>query len=86
MNADWISIKKCLPAIGQCLIVTVYDHIRNRRELRYPVFYRQNTYSGGYGFYMYGADEYVLLPEISEVIAWIHMPNVYDGEISEDDN
>nr|DAH68567.1 MAG TPA: Protein of unknown function (DUF551) [Caudoviricetes sp.] len=34
MNADWISIKKCLPAIGQCLIVTVYDHIRNRRELR----------------------------------------------------
>nr|DAH68566.1 MAG TPA: hypothetical protein [Caudoviricetes sp.] len=35
---------------------------------------------------MYGADEYVLLPEVSEVIAWIHMPNVYDGEISEDDN
>lgn len=83
MKTDWIPIKKCCPAIGQCLIVTVHDHIRGRRELRYPVFYRQNTYTSGYGFYVYGIDENVLIPEVSEVIAWVHMPGVYEGETDE---
>ena len=86
MNADWVSIKKCLPAVGQCLIVTVNDHIRNRIELRYPVFYRQNSYCGGYGFYVHGVDEGILIPDVSEVIAWTHMPSVYEEDMSEDND
>lgn len=52
-------------------------------ELRYPVFYRQNTYSSGYGFYVHGVDDGILIPDVSEVIAWAHMPNIYEEDADE---
>ena len=78
--SDWTSIKDAPPPVGKCLIVTIHDSFRNRRELRYPVYYRQSFYSNGYGFYQYGAEESYLMPEYSEVLAWAEIPQVWEGE------
>ena len=74
----WISIKDGLPPIGVPLIVSIYDTFNNRRELRYPVIYRKSLYDKGFRFYMYGIEENVLLPEYSEVRAWMEFPRVYE--------
>ena len=73
----WTSIKDKLPAPGSALIVTVQDSIRCRRELRYPVSYMEHTYTDGYGFYVNGCE--ILLPEYSEVVAWMPLPEPYRG-------
>ena len=40
---EWFSLKEDgLPKLGQAVIVTVFDHCRNRKELRYPVYYLRN--------------------------------------------
>ena len=75
----WHDIKDGLPPLGSVLIVTVFDHCRGRRELRYPVYYQQNPYSSGYGFYLGGCEP--LISDVSEVLAWMPMPDVWDGEI-----
>lgn len=75
----WKSIKDGLPPVGTPLIVTIIDSLKGRRELRYPVYYQQSIYCDNYGFYVNGTD--VLLPEYSEVIAYMELPNVYDGEV-----
>lgn len=79
--SEWKSIKDGLPPIGSPLIVTIFDSFRNRRELRYPVYYQKSIYSGDYGFYVNGTD--YLMPEYSEVLAWQEIPDVYEGEVSE---
>lgn len=71
-------IKEGLPQIGVPLIVTIYDSIRFRRELRYPVYYQKSLFCDEYGFYVNGTD--ILLPEYSEVIAYMEIPNVYEGD------
>ena len=76
---NWVSINEGLPPIGKALIVTIHDVLRQRRELRYPVHYRQSFYSDNYGFYQYGVEESILLPEFSEVIAWMELPMPYEG-------
>ena len=76
---EWFSLKEDeLPKLGQAVIVTVFDHCRNRKELRYPVYYMRNPYADGYCFYISGCEP--LIPEVSEVLAWMPMPNVWDGE------
>ncbi len=75
---DWTPIGEGLPPIGYPLIVTIYDTCHSRRELRYPVYYRQRMYEDGWGFYDY--NENYLMPEFSEVLAWMKLPNVYEGE------
>ena len=75
---EWHSIKDGLPPIGYPLIVTIHDSCHGRRELRYPVYYRQSMYEDGWGFYDY--NENYLMPEYSKVLAWTKMPNVYEGE------
>ena len=75
----WHDIKDGLPPTGTALIVTIYDSIRNRRELRYPVTYRERFYAEGYGFYMLGHDDGILLPEYSQVLAWTEIPKPYEG-------
>ena len=71
--------KDGLPPIGSCLIVTIKNHgYGGRRELRYPVHYLEKNYAPGYAFYMNGTD--ILLPEYSEVVAWMHVPTPYEGE------
>ena len=76
--SKWKPIKEGLPPIGVPLIVTIYDSIRFRRELRYPVYYQQSIFCDEYGFYVNGTD--ILLPEYSEVIAYMLIPNVYEGD------
>lgn len=81
---EWKSIKEQKPPIGEALIVTVYDGCRNRRELRYPVTYRKSYYNNGFGFYQYGVEENYLMPEYSEVLAWMRIPSTYEGEIDDE--
>lgn len=75
----WKSIKDDgLPPAGSCLIVTIKNHgYGGRRELRYPVHYLEKNYAPGCAFYMNGTD--ILLPEYSEVVAWMHVPTPYEG-------
>ena len=73
----WKPIRDSKPPIGECIIVTVKDHIRNQLELRYPVYYMEKTYERGYAFY-FGDTSNPLLPDISEVIAWMPMPMPYE--------
>lgn len=76
----WKSVKDDgLPPVGSCLIVTIKNHgYGGRRELRYPVHYLEKNYAPGYAFYMNGTD--ILLPEYSEVVAWMPIPMPYEGE------
>lgn len=76
----WKSIKDDgLPPVGSCLIVTIKNHgYGGRRELRYPVHYLEKNYAPGCAFYMNGTD--ILLPEYSEVVAWMPIPMPYEGE------
>ncbi len=77
MANKWIPIIEKLPPVGDCIIVTVKEHYRKRLELRYPVWYMESIYTTGYNFY-FGEIGNVLMPEISEVIAWMPMPNPYE--------
>ena len=79
-KTEWKTIKDDgLPPVGSCLIVTIKNHgYGGRRELRYPVHYLQKNYAPGYAFYMNGTD--ILLPEYSEVVAWMNVTMTYDGE------
>lgn len=79
MNEIWTSISEKLPPIGNCLIVTVKDHVRQCMGLRYPVYYMEKPFESGYAFFC-GDTENILLPEYSEVVAWMHMPKPYDGD------
>jgi hypothetical protein len=74
---NWIPISEKLPPVGNCVIVTVKDHCRNQLELRYPVWYMEKIYGRGYAFY-FGEIGNILLPNISEVIAWMPMPKPYE--------
>ena len=80
MDEKWKTIKDDgLPPVGSCLIVTIKNHgYGGRRELRYPVHYLEKNYAPGYAFYMNGTD--ILLPEYSEVVAWMDIPMPYDEE------
>lgn len=77
IESTWIPISDKLPPVGSCIIVTVKDHIRNQLELRYPVWYMEKSYDRGYAFY-FGEIGNILMPDISEVIAWIPMPIPYE--------
>ena len=79
-KTEWKTIKDDgLPPVGSCLIVTIKNHgYGGRRELRYPVHYLEKNYAPGYAFYMNGTD--ILLPEYSEVVAWMNIPTPYEGE------
>lgn len=73
----WIPINEKMPRLGECIIVTVKEHYRKQLELRYPVYYLNKTYSEGYAFY-FGDTNNILLPEVSEVIAWMPIPKPYE--------
>lgn len=78
LNGGWISVSEKLPPLGACVICTVREHFRNQFELRYPVYYLQKTYENGYAFY-FGDTNNPLLPDISEVVAWMPIPMPYEG-------
>lgn len=84
MQTHWKSIREDgLPPTDTMLIVTIYDSIHGRKELRYPVMYRKSSYCREYGFYEFGLEENKLSLQFSEVLAWIVIPDVYDGEVEE---
>lgn len=80
MHGGWMPIGDGKPPVGVPLIVTIKDSIRGRNELRYPVYYKKSLYGGCWGFYVYGDEDSLLLPEYSEVLAWCEFPEIYDGE------
>lgn len=76
----WNNMKDGLPPVGASLIVTIYDSVHFRRELRYPVTYRKCFYSEEYGFFQYGHEDGVLLPEFSNVLAWAEIPKPFEED------
>lgn len=79
-------VEKGLPPIGQPLIATVKDNLQGMpNQLRYPVCYVKDTMKNQYCWkWMFGDMAYDLLPEVSEVIAWQLIPNVYDESEGKD--
>lgn len=77
---DWIKISQALPPIGEPLLVTVKDNLQGKpNELRYPVYYEKNTTKNRYAYHWhYGDFCYELLPDVSEVVAWIELPMPYE--------
>ena len=78
---NWTPLSKKMPKEGDVLIVTIFDTLRQKNELRYPVYYRQSYYSNEYGFYMYGVEGERLLREYSKVLAWMPIPHPWEGEV-----
>lgn len=76
----WTPIGEGKPSIGIPLIVTIIDGYRHKRELRYPVYYQKNQYSGNYSWCVHGREDYELDPEYSEVVAWMELPDVWEEE------
>lgn len=78
----WNSITDGLPPIGVPLIVTVKDHLQGKmNELRYPVYYEKAKSGFGYRWsWRYGDFDYDLLPDVSEVVAYIVLPEPYGAE------
>lgn len=77
IGPTWTPISEKLPPMGTCIIVTVKDHFKNQLELRYPVWYMEKVYEQGHAFY-FGEIGNILLPDISEIIAWMPMPKPYE--------
>lgn len=71
------------PPVGVPLIVTIWDSIRNRRELRYPVYYQKSMFGGGFRWCLFGDEERVLMPDYSRVLAWRELPKVWEGYFTE---
>ena len=76
----WSSIKDGLPPVGVPLLVTVKDNLQGKpSELRYPVYYEKARGNAGYHWsWRYGDFDYELLPEVSEVTAYIILPEPYE--------
>ena len=79
---NWTAIEDGLPPVGKPLIVTIQDHLQgNRKELRYPVYYEMDSMKLRYHWnFRFGEFVYELLQDVSEVIAWQELPQVYESE------
>ena len=68
------------PPIGKPLIVTIKDNLQGKsNELRYPVYYEKDSMKGGYHWsWRFGDFAYELIPDVSEVIAFIELPIAYE--------
>lgn len=77
---EWMPIGEGVPPIGMPLIITIMDGYRHKRELRYPVYYQKSPYDGNYGFFVHGREDYEIDQEYSQILAWILMPEIWEGE------
>jgi len=86
-NGGWNDIGNGLPPIGQPLAVTIKDNLQGMpNQLRYPVYYVKDTMKDGYAWkWFYGDMVYDLVPDISEVVAWKQLPEIYCVEDVEND-
>lgn len=71
-----------LPQVGIPLIVTVKDNLQGLpNQLRYPVYYVKDTMKNKYCWkWIFGDMAYDLLPEASEVVAWMNMPEIFERD------
>lgn len=85
MKERWHKIADGLPPIGTPLIVTVKDGLQGKpNTLRYPVYYEKAKEGCGYGWsWRFGDYDYALLPEVSEVVAWMEIPEPFWEEEDE---
>lgn len=83
MNGWKDIIENGLPPIGVPLIVTVKENLQGMpNQLRYPVYYMKGTTKDGFAWkWFYGDMVYDLLPEVSEVLAWMELPEIYKEDV-----
>ena len=75
---EWTTIEKGLPPVGVPLIVSVVNRFeKNRKELRYPVYFEYHPFEQRW---VWRINDGYLLPEYSEVEAWMALPTVYVQE------
>ena len=79
----WMDATKGIPLPGVPLIVTIWDSIHNKRELRYPVYYRKGNFDNEFNYYLYGNEDYQLTDEYSKVLAWSLLPEVWEGDVDD---
>ena len=80
---NWHPISDGLPPIGIPLIVTIKDNLEGKpNELRYPVYYEKDSRRGGYHWsWRFGEFDYELIPNISKVVAFMKLPEIYKEEV-----
>lgn len=78
LRPQWISVEDRLPPSGPALIVTIYNKVHCKKELRYPVYYYQSE-NGDCDFFHFAKVPQVLLKEYSKVLAWMPLPQIYEG-------
>lgn len=78
LRPQWISVEDRLPPSGPALIVTIYNKVHRKKELRYPVYYYQSE-NGDCDFFHFAKVPQVLLKEYSKVLAWMPLPQIYEG-------
>lgn len=76
MSVTWNRITAGLPPVGVPLIVTVKDGLQGKMNtLRYHVYYEKAKDGNGYRWsWRFGDYDYDLIPEVSEVVGWMEMP------------
>ena len=81
----WTPITDGLPPVGVPLIVTIKDNLEHKPdELRYPVYYEKDHIQQGYSWnWRYGDFNYQLIPSVSEVVAYMELPEPYKKEGAE---
>lgn len=79
---EWNKIENGLPPIGKPLIVTIKDNLQGvPNQLRYPVYYVKDTMKDQYAWkWIFGDMIYDLVSDVSEVIAWVEIPKIYESE------
>lgn len=79
---NWTSINEALPKTGIPLIVTVQGispiNLKKERKIKSYIFYIGKPTGDGYAFY--DTTEGYLEPTKEEVLAWMEMPRIYEGE------
>ncbi len=75
-NLSWTPITEALPPVRIPLIVSIINHFNGEaRELRYPVYYIKEPFEGRW---VWKFQDGYLLPDYSEVVAWMELPKPYE--------
>lgn len=72
---EWTRIEDRIPQTGIPLIVSVINNFnKKRKELRFPVYYEFHYFEQRW---VWRLNDGYLLPEYSEVEAWMPLPKPY---------
>lgn len=79
-NDDWIPLSEEKPPVGVPIMTTcIEEYPVRQRVLKYPCYYLKDRFSGNWRFCFETIDN-VLLPEMTEVLAWRYLPSIYGGD------